>query len=250
MNYPAANRIKPGCSGKAGHFNVAEAMVGKAWFPDFGGTVAPQNVMIFSSGRAEVFLIDEAVVVEKLGEAQADICSGRTAHPELGPAAQVLTEVKNINAGRRIGHGERNNGLNYLNGRHHLRGENPTGRFNSGGRVPAAGGRRSKIRSVPARLLKAGIVGFTVIDAVFKDGAAGGLPGSVRMNFSHIAAGVFNIKLKYQGPRFIPALAKHDANGIFALPEKAGYIVGYIENSFLVVGPARVKHMIADASAV
>jgi len=114
--------------------------------------------------------------------------------------------------------------------------------------MPASG--CGKIRPVPARLLQTGIVGFTVVDAVFKDGAASGLPGSVRMNFGHVAAGVLNIKFKHQGPRFIPALAEHDANSIFAFSEKAGYVVGRIENSFLVVSPARVKHMIADASAV
>jgi len=113
----------------------------------------------------------------------------------------------------------------------------PAGRCGKSGRSQPGSSRRAS-------------VGFPVVDAVFKDRAAGGLPGSVRMNFSHIAAGVFNIKLKHQGPRFIPALAEHNTDGVFALPEKAGYIVGRIENSFLVVGPARVKHMIADAPAV
>jgi len=99
-------------------------------------------------------------------------------------------------------------------------------------------------------LLEAGIIGFAVVDAVFKDRPAGSLPGCVRMNFGHVAAGIFNIKLKHQAARFIPALAEHHANGVFALPEKAGYVVSRIENSFLVVSPARIKHMIAGSAAI
>ena len=117
----AANRIESRCSGKAGHLDVAETVVGKARLPDFGCPVAPQNVVIFGSGRAQVFLIDEAVVVEKFREAQANIGPGRATDSELSPAADVLTEVEDIDAGRRIGHGERKNGINHLDGRHHLR---------------------------------------------------------------------------------------------------------------------------------
>jgi len=119
--------------------------------------------------------------------------------------------------------------------------------------MPASGcggSQRGKIRPIPARLFETSIVGFTVVDAVFDDWPASGLPGGVRMNFCHVAAGVLNIKFKHQGPRFIPALAEHDANSIFAFSEKAGYVVGRIENSFLVVSPARVKHMISNLAAV
>ena len=48
----------------------------------------------------------------------------------------------------------------------------------------------------------------------------------------------------------VPAVAEHDADGIGALLELRGHVVGHVEDALRVVTGRRVEHVVADAPAV
>ena len=66
--------------------------------------LALEDVVVLGLGRAQVLLVERAVVVEELGEAEPDVRAARPLDAEAGPAAEVLAHVEDVDAGQGTGH--------------------------------------------------------------------------------------------------------------------------------------------------
>ena len=168
-------RVELGRSREARDLDVAEAVIGEARLPDLLA-LALEDVVVLGPGRAQVLLVEHAVVVEELGEAQADVRAARPGDAEAGPAAEVLAHVEDVDAGLGVRHLERDDRVDDLDGRHQLGRENSGRALDGLGRGPVL---VVEAGPVPAGGFAAGVVGFPVVDAVLEDRAVGGLPGRV-----------------------------------------------------------------------
>src|SRR5439155_17989689 len=83
------------------HGDKAKAVEGEMRLVDFVAS-SSENVLIGLLRGAEIFDIEIAVLVQYLGMTKCDFCSGRTLHLQAHASHEVLTQVGNAEASRRL----------------------------------------------------------------------------------------------------------------------------------------------------
>ena len=247
MDDAAADAVERRRARIAGHLHVAEAVIGEARLPDLAVRVAFQDVVVGGFGPAQVLGVQRAVLIDELGVAEADLRAPGSLDAQLDPAADVLPQVEDPDAGLRVQEPPGIERLDHLDRRHHLRRELPAGaRYDLGG-LPAA---VVEARTVPAGRLPGGVVGLAVVDAVGQDRPLSRFPGAVGDHPHRAAALQLHHELQQRLALAVPALAEDQPDGVRARPQQAGDVVGDVEDALVVGGPAGVEHVVADLAAV
>ncbi len=258
MSHNTGNGIKAGFAGITGEFNVAKAMEGEPRLPGFFGATF-ENVLISAFGTAEVRGIDGAIGIEHLDKLKGDRSASGAFDLQSGPADHVLPEVENEVA--RLGLGNRAR-LQL----HHLTHRSVGGRDKVDGHLLGLG--RLPFRVVeagggPAGELLAGVVGLAHEHVGLKERAVGSFPGAV--GGDGLPGAVVELKLELRESESlrtvamrtakanipaIPTVAQDDAQGILTPAQQASNVIAVVLHAFVVVSPARVENILADALAV
>ena len=246
VNDAAADRIELGRSGEARDLDVAEAVIGEARLPDLLAG-ALEDVVVLGLGRAQGFLVERAVLVKELGEAEPDVRAPRPLGAEAGPAAEVLAHVENVNARKGTRHLERDDGIDDLDGRHQLGRKRSLRSVDRFGRRPVF---IVEAGTVPAGRFPASVVRFPVVDAVREDGAVGGLPGRIGDDAHGAAVLELDVELEEEGPRLVPAVAEGDSDRVGAFADERRHVIGRVEDALVVGRPSGIEDVVAGLPAI
>ncbi|MNS22148.1 hypothetical protein D3C72_539310 [compost metagenome] len=232
--------------------HIAEAGVAEARGPDL---LAPagEGIVIGLQLGVDQTTGDQGrtVLVLLLGQDQGDGSPRRSRHLHLRPTGQDAAEIEHPDARAHLGAGDR---LNLLDGADRLGrgGDQDTRRRDrlQRGRPALTG----EARRPPADRLAPGVIAFARIDGVVQRRPVG--RGPVTVGRHHLAAtiGISNLKLGAQrrlgAPgrlveipfvrlgHAVPAAPQFGGQHILAGAQQAGHVIGLIEDTLAVVGPA------------
>ena len=251
----ALDRVGAGGSRVPGELDVPEPVQREARLVGLE-VAAPERVDIRDLRAAQVVHVEHAVVAQPFREAHPHLLARRALHAQTAPSCEVLAHVVHEYPGLHLLH------------RHRLHRARDADGVDHGGRHDA-GGRLHQLRLLPRGVVKSrlgpslellpGVVFLAVVFVVGDDRPVGAqLPGLVAEHVLGAAVVVFEVKLEQkpgsaEGLRFRlgepgrvePAVSEHDPDGVPALPERRGDVVGHVEHALSVVAQGRRQSLVA-----
>ena len=245
--------------GNARQLDVAKTVKGEVRLEQLFAAAADVPVGAFR--RAQVFRVERAFGVEHLGVADDDLAPAGLAQPDARQARHVLPEVEDEHARTWLGEPLRRQLL--LRPDRHA----PAGHQGGLGRREQPGGRPHRIiepRFAPPAHLQPRVVVLAIVEVGAQNRPRGRLPRFVSRDPRPAAIRMLDFDLHQQRELLaipespaesadaagVPAVAEDRANGVLALAEVVGDVVGRDLDAPAVVGPARREAVASHAPAV
>src|ERR1035437_1348191 len=261
MEYQALDGFARGYSRKAGHFNIAEAVVSEMRLKGFCAS-ASQNEGISLLRCSHVVPIELALRIEHFAKAHLDSGSTWALHMEPRPSNHVLAHIEYEDSGCWAGHGDGVQCLCDSDRLEVLSGDLCLGTRHDLDWAPVSVGIG---RLSPAWFFQPGIVNLPVVDFGAKDRGGCCLPGFIADNRGARAVDIGEFQLGEEAggrrsivepavhgeePRGIPPVSQESADRVVPLVEAGGNVIRLIDDLLAVIGPAGSQNLIANRLAV
>ena len=146
VNHAAQHIVELGHARKTRHFHIAKAMEGESRFINLRPLPLPfHHINVRGQGAFVAFHINVAVGQKIFRVAQGDTLAPQPRCGEPHPARKVLPQIEHVNTRLGIRHRDRLEVFDDFDGRHEMRDEHATRRFDDIGRLPTGVGRAGQI---------------------------------------------------------------------------------------------------------